>query len=203
MLATRDAGGDWQSEAVAAELTDGAVALALDLDGAPVVAWALAGSVRLAERDGDDWIVELVPAPAGASPTLAIAPSGEPVLGALDPATRSFVIGRRAEGVWSFSTVDDRHGSGERSAVRVDASGVVHAVYHAPDRFDTRWATDAYGGWLVVTLDRSSETDVSMTIDPNGAIHTAYGTSDSDLHWTRHVMGDGIDQDCDGMIDGG
>jgi hypothetical protein len=211
-LAIGDGGdGAWAVEDVAtgggaAELADGPAALALGPDGTPWLAWERAEVIHVADRLGGAWTVEPLALPAAAAPCIGVGPAGEVIVGTFDREARSMVVARRGASAWTTETVDDRDGAGAASAIAFDAAGVVHLVYHAPGRFDTRWATDAYGDWLRVTMDRSSESDLALTIDPTdptGAVQMAYGTSDSDLRWSRHVMGDGIDQDCDGLIDGG
>lgn len=193
----------WEVEDVAAELADGPAALALGPDGTPWLAWERAEVIHVADRSLGTWTVEPLALPAAATPCIGVGPAGEVMVGYFDLVARSMAVARRGEGAWTAEAVDDRDGAGAASAIAFDAAGVAHLVYNAPGRFDTRWATDAYGDWLRVTVDRSSESHLAVTVDPAGAIHMAYGTSDSDLHWSRHVMGDGVDQDCDGLVDGG
>ena len=204
------ADGGWTTEDVApdggpAEPTDGPVSLALGEASTPWLAWQSGDAIRVGWRVDDSWSVESIPlAGPGAAPAIALAPDGSPVVSTFDVGARAEAVARRAlDGTWTVEIVDDRHGAGEVSAIAVDDAGAVNLLYFAPDRLDARWATDAYGGWLRLTIDRSAEAALAITLGADGAIHMAYGTSDSDLHWARHVGGDGIDQDCDGIPDDG
>jgi len=203
-LADVEEGGPWADEDVAGERADGRVAVALAPDGTPWIAWDHADAVSVASRTDGTWAVEVLElAAAAGAPSLAVGPAGEVVVPYQERTTGSLHVARRGPETWSTELVDDRAGAGLQSAITLDPAGVAHLVYHVSASFDARWATDAYGDWLRVTLDRSAEADVAVTLDAAGGVHMAYGTSDSDLRWSHHVMGDGIDQDCDGTPDDG
>jgi hypothetical protein len=169
------------------------------------VAFVNGGALRLATWTEDAWTIETVSA-AGAGPerpAMRQDAGGTLFIAYHDEVAHALDLAHQDRSGWTVETVDARRDAGASCALALDPAGSAHLLYYAADGYDVRYATDAFGAWVFVTLDRSAESGTTLAIDSKGRIQMAFSTTDSDLQYAAHQGGDGIDQDCSGLIDDG
>lgn len=94
-----------------------------------------------------------------------------------------------ASGTW-VDTVLTANSQQCRAAMVLDASGRAHVVYM--QRFDLMYATNASGAWVTMSVDRLDWIgfpDVSIAMDPSGALHVSYQDHNADLKYATDRSG--------------
>ncbi len=182
-------GGVSEPERVAAGDVEG-VAIALDGEGTPWVAFYEGEAVRVAGRGGDTWSVEEVGAAreAGGPRTSAVAASEDGLLVAYGDGSRT-MLASRAEGGWSAGVVDEE--GGRSVTMDVDPEGEPHIAYVT----SSGEARHAHGpGGVVFTIFReegSPETGIGLdlAVDERGVHHIVW-SDDAAVRYAQDAAGE-------------
>jgi plastocyanin len=144
-------GPDFEIEPIEKGAGIGAPSIALGDDGAPIVAYTVAGprpEVKVAERTGESWTTTTVATLSQCGRECPPATSvgivgGEPIVAVADPSSRELLAARRSGGSWSTEVI----ASGVTGGVSLAASGDTAVVsYYTPDGVAVANG-GAAGGW--------------------------------------------------------
>lgn len=159
------------------------IALALDTDGRPHIAYCTAydGALKHAFEDGAGWHTEIV-SPNGATPyvSLAVAAGGRPSIVYYDAAQSALQCAMRNGTLWELTTVDAGAAAQSSHSIVVAQDGTPHIAYYSSSESVLKH------GWQEASVWRSEVVDVrdtgglyaSISLDSTGQPHIAYYTTD-------------------------
>jgi len=115
------------------------------LDGELVYAW----------RDGEGWHSEVVDGEGsvGLHASLAVLPSGEPVISYYDETNSALKLAWRESGVWHIETADDDGDVGTHTSLLILPSGGPAISYRDESASALKFAWQDDTGWHAVTVD--------------------------------------------------
>jgi hypothetical protein len=177
-------------------LTGGRPDIAVDQDGRPWISYEVRdgvtagsqGDLRVAWKDGSQWIVEEVdagPGDVGNYSSIAIDPQGRPRVAYRDAGNGQLKVARRtAVGAWVLEVVDSDGDPGWWADIAVDSSGLPHISYVESISGAVRYATREVGGaWVVQDVPDISSPDATGTaiaVDDQGDVHIAFRNETAD-----------------------
>ncbi|MDP8222740.1 MAG: hypothetical protein P9L99_05215 [Candidatus Lernaella stagnicola] len=169
--------GAWVSETVESAATTSAhVSVAVDRRGAVHAAYAVAGEVTYALRDGSWNVTRLATGSIGSAHALRLGPDDQPRL-----AYRSggaLWLGVYDGATWQTDVVDNHDDAGRFASLAVDDQGVHHLVYADGVLSELRYASDDRGAFESFVVAASADEELGgwtdLSVGADGVLHAGY-----------------------------
>jgi len=196
LMYARRSGGTWQIQMVIAnaEAPDASTALALDLSGAPHLAYAgglpldgetvnsAQSGVYYVTQAGSTWSVDPVGI-TGSSVDLALDPTGNPVISFITAPDRGeeygrIAVARKGSAGWIVDRFDTGSLVGGETAVAVDPGGRIHVAYRDLPNGTIRYALFDGQNWglQVASVVGGQEEGVDLAVTALGEPHIAFAS---------------------------
>ncbi len=201
-----NASGDWEIEAISGDPIDNGVTpdqmeVAVDASGAAHVCYAqsVGDDLFYGTNESGGWEVESVDAVGvtGLECDIAVGAGGVVHIAYRDDTLDDLRHATGNAGAWTKTTVD----AGPivaYTSIALGPDGFAHVAYA---RGGLRHATNESGAWVTEQIDATGGAHNSIAVDASGGVHVSHARGDDDLGYgyLSPPLGDGIDQDCDGV----
>jgi hypothetical protein len=169
--------------------------IALESGGTVHVGYHDFGGLKHAVYTAGTWTAEVADATGTCEASLALDSAGKVHIAYYSSAggkTLRYVT--NASGSWTSSNIESFASIGcytpHKVSLGVDATGVAHVAYagDSPD-YGLKYATNSGGTWTVSTLDTGNMKQVSLAVDLNARVHSAYGNNLNQVKYAQNATG--------------
>jgi len=178
-------GNDWYGGAVEQAYTGEhdlrqAIAMVVDPDGAPHIAYQMLDRLHYASRAGESWDIQTVPTGAvagvGLWPSLAIDSLARPHISYYDEPNGALRYSYWTGSAWQVQVIDDTGDVGRYDSLALDGNGNPRISYYDRTNGDLKLAQWTGSSWAIGVIDTAGDVGLysSLALDGNGFPHIAY-----------------------------